>query len=73
MKLPICSPELDLLRITKMYPVDQVRSVKVDEDSTIVIELDCLDDWPTNAIVGMSRQNAELLVARLQLVLHEAV
>ena len=74
------SPHGDPLRYRRIYPVDRVRSVKIDKDATLVVEFDCLDEYPqdsipgfenqpTNAHMGMSRENAERLVDLLTAVL----
>ena len=74
------SPYGDPLRYQRTYPVERVRSVKVDNDGTVVIEFDCLDDYPqdsipgfenqpTNAHMGLSRENAERLAVLLTTVL----
>ena len=76
MHIPNSPKEIDPLRHRREYPVDQVRSVKIDDDAKFVIELDCLDDGfnsmfpgfehqPTRAVIGMSRANAERLLELL--------
>jgi hypothetical protein len=80
MKIPKSPQAYDPLRQRREYPVGRIRSVQVDEDATLVIEFDCLDDGsnvkvpgiehqPTCAVLGMSRANAHRLVRLLNAAL----
>jgi len=76
MNIPNSPKGYDPIRYRREYPVDRVRSVKIDDDARLVIEFDCLDrgshgtvlgfeHQPTCALLGMSIANAEKLVGLL--------
>ena len=80
MKIPESPKNFDPLRVVRHYPVGQIASVTIDEDDTFEIVFDCLDrgpqeaplgfeNQPTQAVMGMTRENAENLVAQITLVL----
>ena len=66
----------DPLRIVRHYPVDRINSVNTHDHGAIEIVFDCLDrgpqeappgfeNQPTQAVLGMTRENAERLVCQL--------
>jgi hypothetical protein len=76
MRIP-ATPTDDPIRYRRLYPVDRIRKVEMDNDGTVVMELDCLDDGPqesipgfenqpTAAVIGMTHENAAKLVALVQ-------
>jgi hypothetical protein len=80
MNIPNPPQGYDPLRYHRESPVDRVRSVKIGDDATFVVELDYLDDGsygtvpdfehqPTRAAIGMSRANAEKLLELLNATL----
>jgi hypothetical protein len=84
MKIPESPKNFDPLRIVRHYPVDRIESVEIDNDGTFEIVFDCLDrgpqeappgfeNQPTQAVLGMTRENAEKLVGQLTAALAEGI
>ena len=79
-----CRPtNFDPLRVVRHYPVDRIGSVTITDDGTFEIVFDCLDhgpqeapegfeNQPTKAVMGMTRESAEKLIAQLTAVLAQS-